>query len=211
MVLGRWRLQEPRRRPLGGGGGCVARSDSGVAAAALTAQSFLPLSFLLSSCPFFAFCYGGASYCLNGQYIHYVCRSQKCISLSSMESEYYSAVGSSCQGLFMKAVVEFMSRSPCDLIVNVDNQSCKAFCLRQGVTKASKHFEGRLLWLQDAVQQKRLIMKYVSTHANLGDIHTKPLSPARLQSLLFLHDFVDMHDRPVGSEEWDRTDESQAG
>ena len=149
--------------------------------------------------------YGGASYCLNGQYIHYVCRSQKCISLSSMESEYYSAVGSSCQGLFMKAVVEFMSRSPCDLIVYVDNQSCKAFCLRQGVTKACKHFEGRLLWLQDAVQQKRLIMKYVSTHANLGDIHTKPLSPARLQSLLFLHDFVDMHDRPVGSEEWDRT------
>ncbi|CAE7291170.1 RE1 [Symbiodinium sp. CCMP2592] len=100
--------------------------------------------------------YGGASFCVNGQYVHYICRSQKCISLSSMESEYYSAVGSACQGLFMKAVIEFMSRSPCDRILYVDNQSCKAFCLRQGVTKASKHFEGRLLWLQDIVQQKRL-------------------------------------------------------
>ena len=148
--------------------------------------------------------YGGASFCLNGTYIHYICRSQKCISLSSMESECYSAVGSACQGLFMKAVIEFMSRSPCDLIIHVDNQSCKAFCLRQGVTKASKHFEGRLLWLQDAVQQKRLSMKYVATHANLGDLHTKPLAPARLQALLHLHDFVDLHDRPIGAEEWER-------
>ena len=40
--------------------------------------------------------YGGASFCVNGQYIHYICRSQKCISLSSRESEYYSAVGSTC-------------------------------------------------------------------------------------------------------------------
>ena len=148
--------------------------------------------------------YGGASYCLNGQYIHYICRSQKSVSLSSMESEYYSAVGASCQGIFMKAVVEFMSRSPCDLTVYVDNQACKAFCLRQGVTKASKHFEGRLLWLQDVVQRKVLQMKYVSTHANLGDIHTKPLGPARMQCLLFLHDFVDDCDRSVGENEWNQ-------
>ena len=127
-----------------------------------------------------------------------------------MESEYYSAVGSACQGLFMKAVIEFMSRSPCDLILYVDNQSCKAFCLRQGVTKASKYFEGRLLWLQDAVQQKRLIMKYVATHANLGDLHIKPLAPARLQTLLHLHDFVDTHGRPIGAEEWDRAATSAA-
>ncbi|CAE7239501.1 GIP [Symbiodinium sp. CCMP2592] len=149
--------------------------------------------------------YGGASFCVNGQYVHYICRSQKCISLSSMESEYYSAVGSACQGLFMKAVIEFMSRSPCDLILYVDNQSCKAFCLRQGVTKASKHFEGRLLWLQDIVQQKRLVMKYISTHFNLGDLHTKPLSPSRLRTLLFLHDFVDCHSRPIGENEWEHT------
>ena len=128
--------------------------------------------------------YGGASFCLCGQYIHYICRNQKSISLSSMESEYYSAVGSSCQGIFMRAVVEFMSRSPCDLIVHVDNQACKAFCLRQGVTKASKHFEGRLLWLQDVVQRKVLQMRYIPTYANLGDIHTKPHSPAKLQSLV---------------------------
>ena len=95
----------------------------------------------------------------------------------------------------MKAVIEFMSRSPCDLTVYVDNQACKAFCLRQGGDQASKHFEGRLLWLQDVVQRKVLQMKYVSTRANLGDIHTKPLGPARLQSLLFLHDYVDDCDR----------------
>ena len=148
--------------------------------------------------------YGGASFCLCGQYIHYICRNQKSISLSSMESEYYSAVGSSCQGIFMRAVVEFMSRSPCDLIVHVDNQACKAFCLRQGVTKASKHFEGRLLWLQDVVQRKVLQMRYIPTYANLGDIHTKPHSPAKLQSLLFLHDFVDLHDRPIGENEWNQ-------
>ena len=45
----------------------------------------------------------------------------------------------------------------------------------------------------------------VCFHAcNLGDIHTKPLGPARMQCLLFLHDFVDDCDRCVGENEWNQ-------
>ena len=60
--------------------------------------------------------YGGASYCLNGTYIHYICRAQKSVSLSSMEAEYYAAVGTASQGLFMQAVIEFMAETKCSLV-----------------------------------------------------------------------------------------------
>ena len=47
-------------------------------------------------------------------------------------------------------------------------------------------------------------MKYLSTHANLCDIHTKPLGPVRLQCLLFLHDYMDDCDRCIGENEWNQ-------
>ena len=154
--------------------------------------------------------YGGASFCLNGTYLHYICRAQKSVSLSSMEAEYYAAVGTASQGLFMKAVVEFMAGTRCDLIVYLDNISAKSFALRQGVSKAAKHIEGRLLWLQNVVQQQRLTLKFVPTHRNLGDLHTKPLTPARLLALLYMHDMVDACDRPVGSNEYENTQAAYA-
>ena len=154
--------------------------------------------------------YGGASYCLNGTYIHYICRAQKSVSLSSMEAEYYAAVGTASQGLFMQAVIEFMAETKCSLVVYLDNMSAKSFALRQGVSKAAKHIEGRLLWLQNVVQQRRLSLKFVPTHKNLGDLHTKPLAPARLLALLYLHDMVDGYDRPVGQTEFENVQAAHA-
>ena len=147
--------------------------------------------------------YGGASYCLDGCYLHYVCRAQRCISLSSMESEFYAAVSAACQGLFMKATITFMTGEPCQLVVLLDNASARQFALRQGVSKAAKHIEGRFLWLQDAVRQGRLQVKAVSTHYNLGDLFTKPFSPARLLALCYLHGLVNEHHDAVGEKEWE--------
>ena len=147
--------------------------------------------------------YGGASFCLDGCYLHYICRAQKCVSLSSMEAEYYGAVGAACQGLFMQVAIAHMSEEPCKLVVLLDNSSARQFCLRQGVSKAAKHIEGRLLWLQDAVRLGRLQLKPVSTHYNMGDLFTKPFSPARLLALCYMHGFVNAHDESVGEKEWE--------
>ena len=78
------------------------------------------------------------------------------------------------------------------------------------MSKAAKHIEGRLLWLQNVVQQRRLSLKFVPTHKNLGDLHTKPLSPARLLALLYLHDMVDGCDRPVGQIEFENVQATHA-
>ena len=147
--------------------------------------------------------YGGASYCLNGTYIHYICRAQKSVSLSSMEAEYYAAVGTASQGLFMQAVIEFMAETKCSLVVYLDNMSAKSFALRQGVSKAAKH-------MQNVVQQQRLSLKFVPTHKNLGDLRTKPLAPARLLALLYLHVMVDGCDRPVGQTELENVQAAHA-
>ena len=42
-----------------------------------------------------------------------------------------------------------------------------------------------------------------STHYNLGDLFTKPFSPARLLTLCYLHGLVNEYDDPVGEKEWE--------
>ena len=88
-------------------------------------------------------------------------------------------------------------------MVLLDNASARQFALRQGVSKAAKHIEGRFLWLQDAVRQGRLQVKAVSAHYNLGDLFTKPFSPARLLALCYLHGLVHEHHDAVGEKEWE--------
>ena len=120
------------------------------------------------------------------------------MSLSSIEAEYYGAVSASGQGLCTQAVIQFMASAPVRLIVLLDNAAARQFSLRQGVSRSSKHIEGRLLWLQDAVRAGRLELHSVSTDFNLRDLYTKPFTPARLLTLVFLHDFVDIYNNPIG-------------
>ena len=146
---------------------------------------------------------GGASYVLDSCYLRFTCRSQKCISMSSMEAEFYAAVSGACHWLCVKAVITFMTGESCQLVVLLGNMSARHFALRQGVSKSAKHTEGRFLWLQDAVRQGRLQIKLVSSRYSLGDLFTKPCSPARLLALCSLHGLVNEHEDPVGEKEWE--------
>ena len=84
-------------------------------------------------------------------------------------------------------------------------------CIAARGEQAAKHIEGRLLWLQNVVQQQRLSLKFVPTHKNWGDLRTKPLAPARLLALLYLHDMVDGCDRPVmGQTEFENVQAARA-
>ena len=56
--------------------------------------------------------------------------------------------------------------------------------MKQGVGKA-KHIAGKLLWVQDAVQNKVTHLVQVPTLWNLSDIGTKPLGAKRLHLLLY--------------------------
>ena len=147
--------------------------------------------------------YGAATFALNGAVFHHMCRSHRTVSLSSCESEWYAAVSGSCEGIYLRSIFRFMANSPCSLHLKVDNSACRQLALRQGVGK-TRHIEGRMLWLQQAVKDKILDIGAVASAFNLGDLSTKMHSCHRLRCLLFLHGFVDSFTcAPVGADSYE--------
>ena len=147
--------------------------------------------------------YGSATFAIDGGVVYHMCRSHRTVSMSSTESEWYAAISASCEGIFLKAIYKFMSQEQCELELKVDNSATRQLAQRRGVGR-TRHIEGRLLWLQQAVREHVLSVLPVHTMFNLGDLSTKMHSAARLRSLLYLHGFVDgCTVQAVGEQEYD--------
>jgi hypothetical protein len=54
------------------------------------------------------------------------------------------------------------------------------FCTRQGAGKI-KHLETQLLWIQDSVRSKEIVIRTVGTDVNVADIGTKNLTADRIK------------------------------
>lgn len=147
--------------------------------------------------------FGSATFAVDGAIVFHMCRSHRTVSMSSAESEWYAAVSASCEGIFLRAVFQFMSREPCELQLKVDNSATRQMAQRRGVGKV-RHLDGRLLWLQQATRDNVLQVLPVNALFNLGDLSTKMHSAARLRSLLYLHGFVSgCNEHPIGEEDYD--------
>ena len=67
-----------------------------------------------------------AVHTLNGIIVHSTSRSQKCISLSSTEAEWYAASSSVCDGYYLHHIVEFITDGCCDtVILHTDNSAVR--------------------------------------------------------------------------------------
>ena len=144
-----------------------------------------------------------AFHVINGNVVHSTSRSQKAISLSSTEAEWYAASAACCDGLYLKHIVGFLTGSVEPLLLHVDNTAVKALGNKLG-TGRLRHVQGRLMWIQQLVSQKAVEIRYVSTLVNIADLNTKALNRDRHLSLLWLIHFHDENGR-VGADEYART------
>ena len=110
--------------------------------------------------------------------------NQSVVALSSGEAEYYSLTRGASAGLLVKGVYEEMRKSV-QLSCLTDSSAAKGITARKGVGKV-KHLSLRELWLQDAVQEKRLKVYKVHTDVNWADLGTKILAGTRVLQLLRL-------------------------
>ena len=141
---------------------------------------------------------------LNGVVIHSTSRSQKCISLSSTEAEWYAASSSTCDGLYLQHIVEFLTDDNCDrLHLYTDNSAVRMLSLKCGVGRL-RHIKGRMLWLQEKMANGELEIKQVQTAWNVADLNTKGLSRDRFLGLLFMLGFVNEKGNGVGEYEYSR-------
>ena len=144
-----------------------------------------------------------AVHVLNGQIVHSSSRTQKCVSLSSTESEWYAASSGTCDGLYLHHILSFL----CDgdispLVLHTDNSAVRMLSVKLGAGRL-RHIKGRLLWLQDKVASGDLQIKQVKTALNIADLNTKPLSRDRYFCLLYMFNFSVDGER-VGETEYAR-------
>jgi len=139
---------------------------------------------------------------LNSVLVHSFVRKQDTIALSSRESELISAVSGCADGLYIKSIVETMTKNKCTMIVLVDNASARLIMYKTGTSRV-RHLDCRLLWVQSKCKDGILSVKPIPTRLNTSDAGTKPLSAERLRLLLGV---VGYHSRGgvLGAQEFQR-------
>eukprot|EP00435_Cladocopium_sp_Y103_P056043 s3048_g18.t1 len=144
-----------------------------------------------------------AVHTLNGLVIFSTSRSQKCISLSPTEAEWYSASSGVCDALYLHHIVSFITDDDIDVLTShMDNRAVKMLSLKQGGGRL-RHINGRLLWIQSKVGSHELTIKQIKTLFNVADVNTKPLQRDRFLGLLYLLGFTS-DGVEVGQDEFSR-------
>ena len=79
-----------------------------------------------------------AVHVLNGIVVHSTSRSQRCISLSSTESEWYAASAGTCDGLFLHYVLCFLLDDEMKpLVLHTDNSAVRMLSMKLQVDFAT--------------------------------------------------------------------------
>ena len=100
--------------------------------------------------------------------------TQATVALSSGEAEYYAAVRAAAEGLGIQALLEDLGIKV-RIRLWVDAEAAKGIASRCGLGRV-RHMETKFLWLQEAVNSKKLELCKVWGQENPADIATKPKS-----------------------------------
>jgi hypothetical protein len=98
------------------------------------------------------------------------------IALSSAEAEYYAMVDGTTKALgFQTSCREIGIRMCGPITLHTDSSAAKSFASRRGLGKA-RHVQTRSLWLQQAVAERRVLVRKVAGTVNPADLLTKYLA-----------------------------------
>ena len=107
----------------------------------------------------------------------------KTVALSTAESEIGSAVESAKTGVHLRLMVSELSRRRPQKVIIMEDNTAAISMAGQGIrhVRNAKHFEVRLRYLQELVDEGKLELRHVSTNEQLGDSMTKPLDETKFE------------------------------
>ena len=120
---------------------------------------------------------GGIIY-LNGGPITWSSKLQKIVAQSTAESEIIAATEITKEIVHLKLLLsELGVRDDGAILVHEDNQACILMGNGMKSSRAAKHYEIRLHFLQESIRSGVIKFKYCETDEMIADAFTKPLEP----------------------------------
>eukprot|EP00253_Pinus_taeda_P029949 PITA_29949 len=121
-------------------------------------------------------------------------RKQRSVALSSAKAEYMAASQATCEAIWMqKILVGLFDQRMDPIVIYCDNQSCIKLSKNPVFHDRSKHIDIWYHHLQDCVVKRIMLLQYVSTKEQDGDILTKALSKCKFK---FHRDRIGVIDNP---------------
>ena len=76
---------------------------------------------------------------IGGNMVYSTSRTQKAISLSSTESEWYAAISTAIDALYIRHILQFLFGEPAQQVLRVDNTAGIAISTKLGNSKVETH------------------------------------------------------------------------
>ena len=111
-------------------------------------------------------------------------RNQGLIALSSAEAETYAATSGACDALFLSRCLEYLLEVTIGIKLLIDNSACRYILSRAGCGRV-RHLSTRILWMQQRVERKELMVGPVASTENVSDIGTKRLAVSTMKYLMY--------------------------
>ncbi|XP_074271684.1 secreted RxLR effector protein 161-like [Silene latifolia] len=121
----------------------------------------------------------GYAFILGGGAISWCSKKQDCIALSTMEAEYVVVSLVVQEAMWLRCFLRDLKLTPkVDEPVEMfcDNTAAIQFAQDPKFHKKTKHIKRRYHFVRDAIKNKEIAIKYISTNKMIADPLTKPIA-----------------------------------
>jgi len=106
-------------------------------------------------------------------------RTQKSVSLSSAEAEFYAIVTGATESIYIQTLLSELDYQV-GIRIRTDSSAAAAFAQKPGLGKL-KHIQLREAFLKDLVSEGIIVLEKVRGTANCSNVLTKPVQAAELE------------------------------
>jgi hypothetical protein len=124
------------------------------------------------------------TFIIDGGAISWSCQKQHIIALSTAEAEFISLTQAAKEALWLKNLIgEIFQPLKSPVKIYCDNQSAITIAHGNQQRTRTKHFDLRLYFIREKVENNEIIIKYIPTSEMIADLLTKALPAPRTKIL----------------------------
>lgn len=125
----------------------------------------------------------GTLFKYSGGAITWSSKRQRCVSLSTTESEFIAASQAAAEVVWLLRLFKELNGSMNIPIIKIDNQSAIRLIKNPEFHSRTKHIDVRLKFVREMFERQEILVEYVSSDKQLADIFTKSLMKTSFERL----------------------------